>query len=70
MERSVMERELCTVETAYGTARVKRCSYGDIEKVYPEYESVVELCKVSKQDFRNVYQAICAKFEETSMRIV
>ena len=70
MERSVMERELCTVETAYGTARVKHCRYGDIEKVYPEYASVVELCKTSKQDFRNVYQAICAKFEETSMRIV
>ena len=70
MERSVMERELCTVETAYGTARVKHCRYGDIEKVYPEYASVVELCKASKQDFRNVYQAICAKFEETSMRIV
>ena len=69
-ERSVMERELCTVETAYGTARVKHCRYGDIEKVYPEYASVVELCKTSKQDFRNVYQAICAKFEETSMRIV
>ncbi len=65
MERSVMERELRTVETAYGTARVKHCRYGDIEKVYPEYDSVVELCKASKQDFRNVYQAIREKYNET-----
>ena len=70
MERSVMERELCTVETAYGTARVKHCRYGDIEKVYPEYASVVELCKASKQDFRNVYQTVCEKFNETFIEIV
>lgn len=63
MERSVMNRQMCTVETAYGTAQVKICSYGDIKKVYPEYESVVQLCQKSKQDFRNVYQAICAKVE-------
>ncbi len=64
MERSVMERELCTVETAYGTARVKRCRYGDIEKVYPEYGSVVELCKASKRDFRYVYDTILKQTQE------
>lgn len=63
MERHVMQREIQTVETEYGTAQVKVCSYGAIRKVYPEYGSVVELCRKSKQDFRKVYQAVCAKFE-------
>ena len=63
MERHVMRREIQTVETEYGTAQVKVCSYGAIRKVYPEYGSVVELCQKSKQDFRKVYQAVCAKFE-------
>lgn len=63
MERHVMRREIQTVETEYGMAQVKLCSYGAIRKVYPEYGSVVELCQKSKQDFRKVYQAVCAKFE-------
>ena len=63
MERSVMQREMHTVETELGMAQVKVCTYGDIRKVYPEYESVVKLCQKSKQDFRKVYQAVCAKFE-------
>lgn len=63
MERHVMRREIQTVETEYGMAQVKVCSYGAIRKVYPEYGSVVELCQKSKQDFRKVYQAVCAKFE-------
>ena len=63
MERRVMRREIQTVETEYGVAQVKVCSYGAIRKVYPEYGSVVELCQKSKQDFRKVYQAVCAKFE-------
>lgn len=63
MERHVMRREIQTVETEYGMAQVKVCSYGAIRKVYPEYGSVVELCQKSQQDFRKVYQAVCAKFE-------
>lgn len=63
MDRHVMRREIQTVETEYGMAQVKVCSYGAIRKVYPEYGSVVELCQKSKQDFRKVYQAVCAKFE-------
>ena len=58
MERTVMTRKEKIVETAFGTARVKECSYGTIRKIYPEYESVKALCIDSKADFRKVYQAI------------
>ena len=63
MERTVMERSTECVETPHGTARVKVCSYGDIRKVYPEYESVRSLCRESKMDFRNVYQVILDTYE-------
>lgn len=58
MERTVMEREVRDVETAYGAACVKVCRHGDICKIYPEYESVRALCRKTKMDFRNVYQAV------------
>lgn len=58
MERTVMRREERNVETPFGSARVKVCSHGAIRKIYPEYESVRELCRKTKCDFRKVYQAI------------
>ncbi len=58
MERTVMHRENCSVETPYGNADVKVCSYGSIRKLYPEYESVREICEKSGNGFREVYQAI------------
>lgn len=58
MERTVMERRVETVQTAFGEVAVKRCSLGDIQKVYPEYESIAKICRATKLDFRNVYQSI------------
>ena len=58
MERTVMRREERNVETPFGSARVKICSHGAIRKIYPEYESIRELCRKTKCDFRKVYQAI------------
>ena len=64
MERTVMEREQRSVETVYGTAEVKVCRYGGIRKIYPEYESIRELCKEAKIDFRKVYQAVLEASEK------
>ena len=58
MERTVMNRENRRVETPYGSADVKVCSYGSIRKIYPEYESVRAICEKSGNGFREVYQAI------------
>ena len=64
MQRTVMEREQRCVETVYGTAEVKVCRYGGIRKIYPEYESIRELCKEAKIDFRKVYQAVLEASEK------
>lgn len=60
MERTVMARSRQQVDTPYGTAVVKVCTHGSVRKVYPEYESVRELCKQTNSDFRDVYQAVVA----------
>lgn len=61
MARTLMERQIRRVETAFGTASVKVCRHGEIRKIYPEYESVKVLCQRANADFREVYQAIlCA----------
>ncbi len=66
MARAMMKREMDTVETSFGTATVKRCSYGSITKTYPEYESIVQLCQNSGADFREVYQTICVNIARTT----
>ena len=38
--RTVMDREPVTLHTAIGDIVAKRCTHGDLTRVYPEYESV------------------------------
>jgi hypothetical protein len=53
------------VETAYGTADVKVCSYKGKNYCYPEYDSVSALCdKQEKADFNTVYQAAAKAAKE------
>jgi hypothetical protein len=58
MERRVMNREIRTVDTAVGSAKVKLCTYGDVRKIYPEYDSVAELCRKTGRDFEEIRRAI------------
>lgn len=43
-ERTALDRRKIQVETAYGTADVKVCSYKGKNYCYPEYDSVSALC--------------------------
>ena len=58
------------METAYGTADVKVCSYKGKNYCYPEYDSVSALCdKQEKADFNTVYQA-AAKRRKSSYKVI
>lgn len=59
MERTILKREIRTVQTPLGRAKVKVCLYGDKERFFPEYESVVALCKEHGKTYQEVYQMIC-----------
>ena len=64
MERHVLRRTGRIVETALGTVVVKECDVptdGGIaveRRSYPEYESVIEICKMTGRSYRDVYREI------------
>lgn len=58
MERSVLKRQVQTVRTSLGEARVKVCFMEGGMRAYPEYESVRELCRKNGLSFQETYQKI------------
>lgn len=62
--RTILAREKIRVDTTYGTAEVKVCTYKGRQFCYPEYESVRSICRETGMDFQNVYQEIRAKAEK------
>ena len=67
MERTILNRENRRVETSYGEARVKLCELpgtNGVWRCYPEYDSVIALCKVSGLSYQKMYQQILKAWEE------
>ena len=53
-----MKRQVEDMVSSLGAAKVKICTYKDIRKIYPEYESVAALARSKKMDFQKVYEII------------
>lgn len=67
MERTVLPRQFCEVETGYGEARVKVCQTQDETRYYPEYESVADISRKHQIPYMEVYYMIvdvCRKRED------
>lgn len=58
MERTILEREIQTVDTPYGAVRVKMCKNDRITRFYPEYEDVARLCRENGESFPMMYQMV------------
>lgn len=58
MERTILNRETKTVQTAYGKAVVKVCSMDGMVRYYPEYKSVTEICRIHGLSYQEVYQTV------------
>ena len=52
------------MQTPYGEAEVKICEKDGMKKVYPEYESVVRLCKESGAAFQDVFESVKLAIEK------
>ncbi len=66
MERTVLKRQQKEVKTPYGTVRVKVCELKGEPRFYPEYESLIELCREKKLPYVDAYQmAVRCCQEET-----
>lgn len=58
LERSILKRESREIQTSMGKAKVKVCELNQEKRVYPEYESVVDLCRQSGRSFQEVFKCI------------
>lgn len=60
VERCCMQRNMVELHTIYGKVAAKRCVYKNIERIYPEYESVKALAASTSVPFYEVWQAAVA----------
>lgn len=58
LDRTCLERESLRVSLPFGTADVKKCSFGASVFFAPEYESVKRLAAETGLDFKTVFNAV------------
>lgn len=58
LERSYLRREVITIDTPHGAAKVKKCFYGESVFYYPEHESLKALAKSSGVDYKSLADEI------------
>jgi hypothetical protein len=58
MERTVLPREIRTVQTPLGEAKVKVCTFQGEKRYFPEYESVTAICRAHGKNYEEVYRMI------------
>lgn len=58
MERSVLPRRIETRDTSMGEVQVKICILPLGERIYPEHESIVKICRESGKSWQEVYRQI------------
>ncbi len=63
-DRTVLERQILTLEMPEGDVRVKVCRRGQETFYYPEYEDVKKYCKRTGKPFRNIQEAIQEQAKE------
>ncbi|MGH4039212.1 MAG: nickel pincer cofactor biosynthesis protein LarC [Sphaerochaeta sp.] len=61
MERTILDRKKCYVDTKYGKILAKECSFSGIKRVYPEYESVVSAAASYGVSYKEVYNCVISK---------
>lgn len=58
MERTVLDRRMDERDTPYGKVKVKVVSYyGKVVGVFPEYESVADICRKTGAPFTAIYNS-------------
>lgn len=58
MERTILDRKLQRIDTPLGEAQVKICKIGEERRAYPEYDSVVRLCKEHGLSYQQVWNMV------------
>lgn len=62
INRTVLKRELKTCMTSFGEVRYKVCEAGNFRKIYPEYESVAEICRKYQLSYEEAYRRVLNEY--------
>lgn len=64
LKRTVLEREILTVNTAFGSVKVKKINAPDGMRLVPEYEDVAETARKNGLSFYDTYSRIASEAEK------
>lgn len=64
MEMTMLKTELKIIDTSLGKAQVKICYFKNENRIYPEYNSIVEICKKSGKSYQEIYQFIINEYKK------
>lgn len=69
LKRSILPREMVTVETKFGPLPMKKCHIstsdgGEVVRLYPEYEEIRRICKAKGLPIQEVMDAVRAVNKE------
>lgn len=64
MARTALKRDIRTVSTSLGEAQVKVCGSDEGKRVYPEYESVAEICRRTGRPYQETWRQVCREAQE------
>lgn len=60
MDKVMMDRRVETVDSPIGKVDVKVCSFGDVRRSYPEYESLKRICSEKGMSYSEAYSLVTA----------
>ena len=64
MEMTMLKTELKIIDTSLGKAQVKIYDLKNEKRIYPEYNSIVEICKKSGKSYQEIYQFIINEYKK------
>ena len=64
MKMTMLKTELKIIDTYLGKAQVKICDLKNEKRIYPEYNSIVEICEKSGKSYQEIYQFIVNEYKK------
>ena len=54
----MIKTEIKNIDTHLGKVQITLCDLKDEKRIYPEYNSIVEICKKHGNSYKEIYQFI------------
>ena len=65
MSRTVLEREIKTLKTSMGNVDFKICKNGEETYIYPEYKSLINICRNLNISYQDAYIRAVEEYRQT-----